>query len=59
VPPIKMQKYAPFVLSFSERREGGRFFQALQEHDGMQSSISLGITACRLKHLGYSSVLVV
>jgi hypothetical protein len=61
VSPFMMQKYAPFVLFFSERREGGSFFQALQEHDGMQNSISfsLGITACRLERSGYSSVLVV
>jgi hypothetical protein len=56
-----MKKYVSFVLSFRKRREDGSFFQALQEHDGMRNSItfSLGITACRLKRSGYSSVLVV
>jgi hypothetical protein len=54
-----MQKDALFILSFSERREGGSFFQALQKHNGMRDSISSGITACLLKRSGHFSVLVV
>ncbi len=48
-----------FILTFSERREGGSFFQALQKHYGMRNLISSGIAAYLLKCSGYSSVLVV
>jgi hypothetical protein len=59
VSPSIMQKYPQLILSFIGRREGGSSLQAVQIHHGMRNTISSGITACRLKYSGHSSVLVV